>query len=36
VVTESGNDAPQAQIEIQELFRDINDRVSQAREGCRN
>jgi hypothetical protein len=33
VVTEAGNDAPQAQIEIQELFRDINDRVSQARDG---
>jgi hypothetical protein len=32
VVTEAGNDAPQAQIEIQELFRDINDRVSQARD----
>jgi hypothetical protein len=33
VVTGTGTDAPQAQIEIQELFREINDRVSQARNG---
>ena len=33
-MTGTGSDAPQAQIEIEELFRQINDRVSQARNGA--
>ena len=33
MVTGTGTDAPQAQIAIQQLFREINDRVSQARDG---
>jgi hypothetical protein len=33
MATGTGTDAPQAQIEIQELFRELNDRVSQARNG---